>query len=440
MGQSHPGAADSTNLVVASIGVTVQSSDRGSVLAQTKLIQPMLKNVSDCSPVAHLPLVFVVALLASGPASGEVFVLNQGGRVVGELLNPDEVPRKTFEIRTADGIVVTLDRSQVKERIHQRPEEVEYDKIRPRYPDTEQGQWELSEWCRERMLMPQREKHLTRVLELSPDHEKARRALGFSKSGGKWTTREDKMTAQGYVWHGGKWRLPQEVELIEAETESDEAQGRWQQDIRRWRKWLDTDKVAMARKEFLAIKDPYAVKPLAQALHDEPNPKVRLLLVDTLARIGTPQAIRFLSVWALEDPDEDVGLTCLDHLKGHKDPVTYFVSRLGSSNNDEINRAAFALEQMEDPTAIRSLIEVLVTSHKRKITVGGGQSATFGDGGGGLTMGSKTKVIERVVQNTAVLKALVGLAGGPNFGYSIPAWKSWYRAQRKVTRLDGRRD
>ena len=413
----------------------------GDPAVRTPVNREAVSPVSPEGSPVRLLLAIAAVLTLCGPAGAEVFVLNQGGRVVGELLNPDQIPRKTFEIRTTDGSIVTLDRSQVKQRVYQRPNEVEYDKIRPHYPDTVEDQWKLSEWCRQRNLLPQREKHLRRVLELSPDHEKARRALGYSKSGNKWTTREDKMTAQGFVWHSGKWRLPQEVELIEAEKEAKDAEGRWQQDIRRWRKWLDDGKTSTAQEKFLAIKDPYAVKSLAQALHDEPNPRVRLLFVESLARIRTPQALRFLSVWALEDPDEEVGLTCLDHLKGHKDPVTYFVGRLGSSKNDEINRAAFALEQMEDPVAIRPLIDVLVTSHKHKITIGSGRTnASFGSGAGGLTMGSKTAVVVRELQNPAVLEALVALADGPNFGYNIPAWKSWYSSQRRPTHLDGRRD
>lgn len=398
--------------------------------------------MADCLSI-RLLFATAAVLLACGPAGAdEIFVLTQGGRIVGQLLNPDQVPRETFEIRTSAGSTITLDRDQVKERVHQRPEEAEYDKIRPHYPDTVDAQWELAEWCRERQLLSQREKHLLRIVELSPDHEKARRALGYSKSGDKWTTREEKMSARGFVWHSGKWRLPQAIEMLEAEKESKAAEGRWQQDIRRWRGWLASGKATMARQQFLAIKDPYAVKILALALNDEPNPKIRLLFVESLARIGTPQALRVLALWAMEDPSEDVGMTCLDYLKGHEDPVTYFVSRLGSSDNVQINRAAFALQQMEDRTAIRPLIDALVTSHKHKVTVGSGQtSASFGNNGsGGLSMGSKTKMVVENRQNPAVLKALVALADGPNLGFSIPAWKSWYSSQRRPAQLAGRRD
>ncbi len=68
-------------------------------------------------------LVVSVALLGTvcRQATGEVFVLRSGGRVVGELLNPDEIPRKKFIVKTAAGAQVTLDRSQVKQVLHPRP-------------------------------------------------------------------------------------------------------------------------------------------------------------------------------------------------------------------------------------------------------------------------------------------------------------------------------
>jgi hypothetical protein len=304
-----------------------------------------------------------------------------------------------------------------------------------------ESQWELAEWCRERRLLPQRDKHLSRILDMDPNHEKARRALGFSKSGDKWSTREGKMTARGYVRYGGKWLLPQAVELLEAEKKTEAAEGHWQQEIKRWRTWLDGSNAQAARDKFLTINDPYAVKPLALALNDERNPTVRLLYVESLAKIGTQQAIRVLSAWVMKEANEEVALTCLDHLKGHEDPVTYLVGRLGSSDNDEINRAAFALQRMEDPIAVRPLIDVLVTTHKRKVTIGGGSNAAFGGGGGGgLTMGSKTKIISRELQNRSVLEALVALADGPNFSFNVPAWRSWYSSQRRPTVLDARRD
>jgi hypothetical protein len=93
-------------------------------------------------------------LLAPGRlAVGEVFVLGNGGQVTGELLNPDESPRKTFIIKTSTGGQITLDRSQVVEVHRPSPEELLYERIRPNYPDTVEGQWALAE-CQPRRGPP----------------------------------------------------------------------------------------------------------------------------------------------------------------------------------------------------------------------------------------------------------------------------------------------
>ena len=110
----------------------------------------------------------VLALALCSVAEADVFVLANGGRVVGELLNPSQVPpRETYTIETPAGCRVTLSRSQVKERLRPRPAEIEYEKTRPRYPDTVEGQWALAEWCRENTLLSRRKIHLERIIELA---------------------------------------------------------------------------------------------------------------------------------------------------------------------------------------------------------------------------------------------------------------------------------
>ena len=122
-----------------------------------------------------LAIIVVLSMLAPC-ASAEVFVLAGGGRLVGELVNRNESPRQKYVIQTADGATVTLDAAQVRKILRQRPEEAEYERICPTYPDTAAAQWELAEWCRQHTLLPQREVHLRRVIELDPEHVEARRA------------------------------------------------------------------------------------------------------------------------------------------------------------------------------------------------------------------------------------------------------------------------
>ena len=163
-------------------------------------------------------ILMLSAAVRTAPA--EVFVLTGGGRVVGELVNRDESPRQQYVVQVADGAKVTLDAAQVQQVLRPRPEEAEYERIRPTYADTAAAQWELAQWCREHKLTKQREVHLQRVIELDPNHAEARHALGYSQLDGQWVTRDEVMTQRGYVKYKGQWKLPQEKELIEKQARS----------------------------------------------------------------------------------------------------------------------------------------------------------------------------------------------------------------------------
>ncbi len=401
----------------------------------------------------HLMRIFaagltVLLLLLQGAdrARADVFVLDNGGRVVGELLNPDESPRKTYVIRTPAGAEITLERSQIKQILHPRPEEIEYEKIRPRYPDTVQGQWDLAQWCLENGLRQQRKDHLQRVIELDPDHADARRALGYSRFDGKWKTYDQIKTDQGFVLYKGHWRLPQEVQLLQEKEKIEVAEKTWMQKLERLLSNASNDHQAIA-----AINDPFAVKALAKAMHEDPRDQIRLLLAEVLGRIGTNPALQALAESAIKDSVPEVRLTCIDQLKKRDNAaaVDYFVGWLSDKRNDNkgnsvyINRAAEALKEMGNASAIGPLIDALVTSHKRIIQQGGsGQmSATFSpQGGSGMTMGGGPRVERFQLQNRAVLDALISLSGDVNFGFDIRAWKGWYAAQKRQSVGKLRRD
>ncbi len=394
-----------------------------------------------------LLLALALGLGWSSAAPGEVFILANGARLEGELLNPDQKPRETYEINTPGGGRITLDRSQVKQVLRRRPEEVEYERIRPRYPDTVEGQWNLAEWCRQRSLLSQREIHLERIIELDPDHQEARRILGYDWHDGEWKTREQKMKERGYVRRGGEWVLPQRLKIEEEQERIKEAESEWKKKLNRWQRWLGTTRDRLARESILSIHDPLAVAALGDTLKDEPRDAARILYIKSLAGIGTPAAKGLLARWALVDPIPEVRLTCLDYLKEEKDPdvTAYFIGKLRSKQNAEINRAAVALGRLGDPTAIGPLIDALVTPHKFKVRQGPGFSTGLGSGpggssSGGLTVGGGTKIVTRYFNNQAVLDALVELTGGTSYGFDVRRWKAWYAAQKNYQRLDARRD
>lgn len=398
------------------------------------------------------PILSALLLLAAGrPAVAEVLILTGGGRVEGEWLNRDEPLRKTLLIKLSAGARITLDRSQVKEIRRPRPEELEYDRIRPSYPDTVEGQWALAEWCHENRLRARRNTHLKRVIELDPDHVASRRALGYSQIDGKWQTQEEVMIARGYRRYKGRWRTSQEIELLEKRRKAELAEKQWAQKLNRLRDLLETDKALAAREEILAIKDPDAVAALTRNLQNDPAQAARVLYVEALANIGTPEAIKVLAICSIEDPVEEVRLTCLDYLKKKKRPsvIAYYVGRLRDRDNRVVNRAAVALGLMKDPSAIGPLIDALVTVHKYKVSRGnpGAMSATFGKGpggtgapgGSGLSMGGGQKIVSIPRRNQPVLDALVALTG-QNFSFEERTWKYWYASQKQRVELDARRD
>ncbi len=387
---------------------------------------------------------FVFAWCSS--VSAERFILETGGPIVGEILNPNQSPRENYVIRTDSGVEITLDKSQIKKIEYLRPDEVEYEKIRSRYPDTVEGQWELAEWCREKRLSAARETHLKRILELNPDHEPARRALGYSRVGGQWMTQEEAMIKQGYQRYGHRWMLPQEIEILEKKNKNELAEKEWAKKISVWRDWLGTEKGQVAKENILMIDEPQAIKALAMALSDDRRDQARLLFVEALAHIGTPEALDVLARRTLEDPVEEVCLTCLDHLKKKKYPgaTAYFVRQLKHKDNAMVQRAGVALRHLGDPSAVGPLIEALVTVHKYKTGGGGGggdqYNMSFGnDGVGGFSFGGGPKIITKEHQNRSVLEALVELTGGVNYGFNVPAWKAWYAQQKRRT-VDARRD
>lgn len=383
------------------------------------------------------------------PAVADTLVLKSGGRIIGQLIPQNAEGSGAAEnplvtIRTPEGVILAFDQAEVQEVVPLSPNEAEYERLREQTLDTVEGHWRLAEWCRDHHLPQQREVHLRRIIELDPENARARALLGYQKVGNEWKTRDEIMKSMGYVFYKGRWMLPQQVQLEQEKQEQSAAQRDWAQKIHRLLNRLESDPVA-AEHEIRAIKDPAAVRPLVLALKDERRDAVRLLMVDVLGGIGSPEAIRALAIVAIEDPVEEVRLRAMDHLVPIKsgEIVAYFVGRLQDKDNAIVNRAAEALKKMGDPSAIPALIDALVTRHKFVIpgrrppgAMGAGFSSSstgqsgmsFGAGGGG----DSTKIVERAIPNRAVLDALVELSGGKNFSFDVRLWKQWYAEQKRL--------
>lgn len=383
---------------------------------------------------------------ASGASAGEVVLkLVNGGQMRGRWLNADEpaATRKTYQIVTGFGGRFSVAVEQVEEAVAIPVALIEYERVRPTFPDTVEGQWEAAEWCKDRQLRPQREAHLERIIELDPEHERARLLLGYQRRDGKWLTRDDLMIGRGYVKGPKGWELPQEVKLREERRKRELAEREWMARLKTWRGWLSGDKAPAARENITSIDDPFALKAIGHYMDvkNERHSGVRLLFVDALANIGVAGHGMLVQA-SLYDPEREVRLTAMERLakaQSHE-AVRSYIGYLRDADNVTVNRAALGLSYLNDPSAVSPLIDALVTTHKFVETKGGGgYTASFSSAGSGFSSGSSSTLHIARVSNESVRDTLVRLTGA-NFNFDIAMWRSWYNSQRKATPIDTRRD
>jgi hypothetical protein len=385
-------------------------------------------------PLRFAILTILIALPAA--ARADRFMLASGGAVEGTLLNRDQTPRSSYEIRTAAGMKLVLAAEQVAAVVRQKEREAEYAQVAPAYEDTVARQWELAEWCRQHQLSEQRAIHLRRIIELEPDHIKARHALGYVQLDGKWSTQSETLAGKGYKLYRGQWRTPQDIALIEQRENSKQVAKDWLNKLKRWRADLNDPKVAAAAYQHIAgIRDAAAVGPLLEMLKADSSFEAKSLYVEVLEKIASAEAVEALVWITLNDGDVEMFHNSAEALERLKPPRLSkpYLDALKNDNNVRLNRAANMLARLGDASAIAPLIEVLVTTHT--VTVGGGGSqdsisTSFGGNGNSFQTGSAPQKFAETVQNREVLDALTRLSGGQSFGYNVAAWRRWHAAER----------
>lgn len=397
-----------------------------------------------------ITLALLAALAGGATGRADEFVLESGGRIVGDWLNRAYPNSATYEVRTESGGQVSLAKEQVREVLPRRTVLEEYKRIVPNFADTVAEQWKLAEWCREKNLKDQRTVHLLRILDHDSNHFQARLALGFTQVSGQWVMKEEWKKSKGYENYRGRWRLAQEIELLEERHKADQAQREWIGKLKKIRSALGTDRAQLAAQQLFEIRDPYAVRGLLENLRREPLRDVKLMYVEVLGKIESPAALDGLIFTSLNDPDNEVFYACLEQIVPRQTPavVESYVQALRNDNNLRINRAGAALARFQDKSTISPLISALVTRHG--VVTGGGASSdaistTFsqpaGGGGGGSAGlsagGSPARVVPVVRQNPEVLKALVAITDGTSFGYDQRAWSRWYAQQQSRIDLRG---
>jgi len=392
-------------------------------------------------------LLFISFLLVPMAVSGTtILLLKNGGTLEGELLNPNEVSRKSYQIKTAGGIEVNLD-ARLVERVQSRERQalVEYQTEAPFTENTIENHLVWARWCSENQLADQSRLHWRQILELDPDHAGARQVLGYERTQNGWISLQSRREDRGLIQYRGRWRTAQQIEVESMLESQRNAEDYWRRTIRDLIRRLPNPQ---AESALLEIRDPVAIDPLGDAMRNEGNPHRRAILLRSLIRIPDVRAVRIVAAWSagLAEPSEDIRQMCVDELLrlSNDNPeirqimIEIYRSALRTGIEPIVSLSARILGNIGGHEAIPELIDVLVTT--REETYQEQQPAhTFGPGGTGLTHGART--IRRQVQDTnqTALTALNNLTG-MNFQFNQAAWQEWYRQSHRSPSVNLRRN
>lgn len=395
---------------------------------------------------------FFAAILSGEMISGgaflraDVFLMKESGKIDGNLLNVEEVPRKTYRIETTDGLEIEIEAKYV-ERVRKGEREalVEYESTAPFKEDTIANHLELAEWCSKNQLPELSRQHLSRILEHNPDHKEARQRLGhFKTEDGSWTTRQEQLGNKGFKKYNGSWKTQQQIDVDQILERRKKAEIYWEKRISALRAALPRNEKAM--NELLAIEDSAASSALRKALGEERNEDIRILLIKALANIKTSAALHEIARWTLNPRENvtEVRQTCLDELRNRPEVlpaiIGFYTSQLQPANDAfTINAAARALAELDGKSAISALINVLVVHREWTEKQKADGPAFSNTGGNALGWGEKTIKRQKDEPNPRVLEALIRLTGS-NFQYDKDAWKTWFIQAQQTPTFNARRN
>ncbi|HXQ76826.1 MAG TPA: HEAT repeat domain-containing protein, partial [Gemmatimonadaceae bacterium] len=252
----------------------------------------------------------------------DIIELTTGGRVEGKVLRSEEANKTTCTIELSGGGRLSVPRNQVAKIDNVSDGEAEYQKIARSSPDTVDGHWKLAEWCREHKLADERHRELERIVELDPNYAAARAALGFHQKNGQWMNRDDVMASRGLVLYDGRYLTPQQIEVMKQQKETKVTQADWNKKIEQLRRWIAgprQDRVAQARTEIEAIRDPEAAPAIVAVMRRERDPNLKRLWIEILSRLHHQAATDALVDLSLTDPDEETRHQALEYLvKSHR--------------------------------------------------------------------------------------------------------------------------
>jgi hypothetical protein len=162
--------------------------------------------------MSRLPLAILalVALVAHPLRADEVRV-SDGRKLVGRIVADQDGELTILTYKDGPIVVPVADVKAAKKSANLYDD---YDAKAKDVEDSAQARFELGEWCKRKGLLWQAREEWRKAIDLDPDHEAARKALGDRKGKDGWVTFEEQQQAKGLEWFEGKWLKPADIDRI----------------------------------------------------------------------------------------------------------------------------------------------------------------------------------------------------------------------------------
>ncbi len=375
-------------------------------------------SLGSCLLVGSFALIAILAL--SDPASADIVYLKSGKTIEGSVRK--NIRDGTYTITTTRGTVVKPIDSVL--RIEKAP--LPKVQFRARYEKLDKKNLravaELAAWCRDKRLIPEKRKLCQIILKIDPNHEMARRELGFVVFENEWILEKElrkKRQELGLIKYAGEWMSPEEKARRQRDEQRKEIEGLFKS-VRSENKIV----LEYAVRRLMAYEGDHAHELFRPYLADA-NEHVRLVAVSSLSRY--PVRSR-RAVGALSAKSRAAKMKAAEDVAGE-----LFAIYLTEPSDKVVEVLKVCLRRFHPEKTFDDVLAAL-RKNEHKDTV-----ARAGEIGSALLLKDRVPDLIRAIvteagaggtsprqEHPAVL-ALLKKTLGVDYGYDVEEWLGWWR-------------
>lgn len=304
-----------------------------------------------------------------------------------------------------------------------------YERERAKSEDTIEGHLALADWCAKHELPDQQRAHLTRVIDLSPDHALARTRLGFVRQNGTWISREEVVREQS----------------LEAQRLA--SLKKWQPVLRAIREDLEhrsLDRREHALAKLHEIVDSEAIPAIEMVFADASDENM-VPALDTLAAMLDPEASLALARFAVYWPTQ-AGRDAAAKRLGKRELDSFVPPLLASMYSPVVSRF-LAVSLPSGRIGYRHAFQreaqdrnelLLLDTEYRRVNLGGSRRESAGRAFGDAATTARTLEQRAAAQNEFTSRVndrlawVLEAATGVDLPAQPEAWWTWWNDRNEV--------